>query len=56
LRLEHPNIRVIGLSMHEQKEVGEDFLKAGASVFLMKSAPSTELTQAIRRVHALAKA
>jgi len=53
LRLEHPQVKVIGLSMHDRKEVEADFLNAGASSFLMKSAPSDELIQAIRTVHAL---
>jgi DNA-binding NarL/FixJ family response regulator len=53
LRLEHPQVKVIGLSMHDRKEVEADFLNAGASSFLMKNAPSDELIQAIRTVHAL---
>ena len=53
LRLEHPQIKVIGLSMHDRKDVEADFLNAGASSFLMKNAPSDELIQAIRTVHAL---
>jgi CheY-like chemotaxis protein len=53
LRLENPHIKVIGLSMHEKSEVEQDFLNSGASVFLMKNAPSSELMRAIRTVHAL---
>jgi len=53
LRLEHPQIKVIGLSMHDKNDMEEDFLNAGASAFLMKNAPSDELIQAIRAVHAL---
>jgi CheY-like chemotaxis protein/anti-sigma regulatory factor (Ser/Thr protein kinase) len=53
VRLEHPHIKVIGLSMHESKDVAKEILDAGASAFLMKNAPSTELLQAIRGVHQL---
>lgn len=53
LRLEHPDIRVIGLSMHDKDDVEGDVLSAGASVFLSKNSPSAELIRAIRGVYAL---
>ncbi len=53
LRLEHPHMKVIGLSMHDRKDVEADFLNAGAVAFIMKNSPSAELLQAIRAVHAL---
>ena len=42
--------------MHEKKDVEEDVLNAGASIFLMKNAPAADLVQAIRGVSALTKA
>jgi PAS domain S-box-containing protein len=55
LRLEHPHIKVIGLSMHDRNEVERDILDAGASAFLMKNAPAAELMQAIRGIFALTR-
>jgi DNA-binding NarL/FixJ family response regulator len=53
LRLENPHIKVIGLSMHDEKDAKEEIMEAGASVFLMKNVPSTELLKAIRGLYAL---
>jgi DNA-binding NarL/FixJ family response regulator len=53
LRLEHPRVKVIGLSMHDKNDVEKDMIEAGASAFLVKSAPSTELLRAIRSLYAL---
>ncbi len=45
---ELPEIRVIGLSMHEAQEVGIAMREAGASAYLSKSAPSEQLLDVIR--------
>jgi DNA-binding NarL/FixJ family response regulator len=35
----HPNVRVIGLSMHDSREIFDAMLQAGASRFLTKGGP-----------------
>jgi PAS domain S-box-containing protein len=45
---ERPHIRVIGLSMHEKKDLAEAMLRAGAIRYLTKGGPSNELITAIR--------
>jgi PAS domain S-box-containing protein len=45
---ERPHIRVIGLSMHEKRDLAEAMLRAGATRYLTKGGPSTELIAAIR--------
>ena len=47
---EHPNIKVIALSMHLEKQFISEMLKAGASGYLLKDCPSEELVMAIRAV------
>jgi CheY-like chemotaxis protein len=43
-----PNIRIIGLSMFEEKERAEAMRDAGACAYLIKSGPSEQLIAAIR--------
>jgi DNA-binding NarL/FixJ family response regulator len=45
---ELPEVRVIGLSMFEEKEVAEEMRQAGAVAFLSKSGASETLINAIR--------
>ncbi len=45
---EFPEIRVIGLSVHESGDMAEAMHKAGASVYLNKAGPSSHLLAAIR--------
>ncbi len=45
---DHPEIRIIGLSMSDEKERAQAMLDAGAVDYLTKSGPVTELTMAIR--------
>ena len=47
---EHPNVKVIALSMHLEKQFISEMLKAGASGYLLKDCPSEELVMAIRAV------
>ena len=45
-----PNLKVIGLSMHEGSDIANAMLKAGALAYLTKSVASSELVATIRRV------
>lgn len=47
---ENPGIRIIGLSMHNDKQFIQRMLEAGATGFLLKDCDSDELQQAIRAV------
>jgi PAS domain S-box-containing protein len=44
---EQPQIKVIGLSMHDQEDMAEAMKKAGAVQYLTKDGPSEDLLQAI---------
>lgn len=48
LHQELPDIRVIGLSMHEKEDMAEAMLEAGAVAYVTKSAASETLTSTIR--------
>lgn len=43
-----PEVRVIGLSMYEEKERAQSMMKAGASVYLTKTGTAERLIDAIR--------
>lgn len=43
----HPDIAVIGLSMHSERQFIESMLMAGASSYVLKSCSREELVQAI---------
>lgn len=45
-----PQTRVIGLSMHTEREVEERMLDAGAVAYLSKAGPSSELVRTIREL------
>ncbi|MDP8224323.1 MAG: response regulator transcription factor [Candidatus Lernaella stagnicola] len=45
-----PEVKVIALSMHDEKRFVREMLKAGASGYLLKDAAFQELTQAIKLV------
>lgn len=47
---EHPSVKVIGLSMHLEKQFVSEMLKAGAAGYLLKDCPSEELVMAIKAV------
>ncbi|MCP4375928.1 MAG: response regulator transcription factor [bacterium] len=47
---EHPEIKVIALSMHSGQHYVSDMLRAGASAYLLKSCDLNELTNAIALV------
>lgn len=46
-----PGTRVIALSVHREKRLVMDMLRAGAKGYLLKSCASEELVQAVRQVH-----
>ena len=45
---EFPDIRVVGLSMHESSDMARAMQQAGAATYVSKDAPSEELLRAIR--------
>ena len=47
IKREHPEIRIIGLSMFQDRETGQRMLDAGAELYLPKTGPSEELVSAI---------
>ena len=49
LRIRHPQLPVLMLSMHDEALYAERALKAGAKGYLMKHEPPEELLQAIRK-------
>ncbi len=48
----YPDIKILALSMHNEKEFIKGILKAGAHGYMLKNAGKTELLEAIRKVHA----
>lgn len=46
---EMPSVRIVGLSMHEDQEMGAAMRRAGAADYLVKDGPSQTLVSAIRR-------
>ena len=48
---QHPQVHVIGLSMHQEATVAQAMRDAGAIAFLTKGGPSEELVNAIRSCH-----
>jgi len=47
----NPNIKIIALSMHSERQIVVGILRAGASGYLLKDSSSIELVEAIRTVH-----
>jgi DNA-binding NarL/FixJ family response regulator len=52
IRRERPSLPVLVLSMHPEAELAPRLLKAGVSGYLMKESATTELVNAIRKIHA----
>jgi len=48
LKKEHPEIKVLGLTMHEEQEYIVEMLEAGASGYLLKNTGMDELLTALR--------
>jgi DNA-binding NarL/FixJ family response regulator len=47
---EHPQIRVVVFSMHDERDFAERALRAGASGYVSKSQPARDVLEAIRAV------
>lgn len=47
IKAEMPNVRVIGLSMFQDEEIGQAMRRAGAEAYVSKTASSGELLKAI---------
>jgi PAS domain S-box-containing protein len=50
IKAEMPHIHVIGLSMHEDKQIAEAMRKSGAEAFISKAASISELLKAVYQV------
>jgi CheY-like chemotaxis protein/two-component sensor histidine kinase len=48
IREQHPDIRIVGVSVHEEGELSQQMLDAGARAFVTKGAPIEELLAAIQ--------
>ena len=48
----HPDVRLLALSMHESLDMVKRAIAAGASGYVMKDAPASELGQSVRSVMA----
>jgi DNA-binding NarL/FixJ family response regulator len=48
LAVEHPNVKVIALTMHEERGYVTRFLRSGAAGYVLKRTASVELVRAIR--------
>ena len=48
IRKQHPGTRVVGLSMHEEREIAALMKEAGAEAYIAKDRPLDELLRAIR--------
>jgi DNA-binding NarL/FixJ family response regulator len=50
IKAQHPEVHVLGMSVHHEASVVDDLLAAGASGYLLKGEASGELATAIRTV------
>lgn len=50
IKRDHPEVRIVGLSMHAESDAPERMLEAGADVYLPKTGPSDNVIAAIRRI------
>jgi DNA-binding NarL/FixJ family response regulator len=51
IKNENPDIKVIALSMHSERQIVVGIFRAGASGYLLKDSSSLELVEAIRTIH-----
>ena len=49
-----PDIKLLGLSLHDDRQIVDAMLAAGASDYVLKDHPFTKLTRAIRAIRAVA--
>jgi DNA-binding NarL/FixJ family response regulator len=52
IRSSHPDVRILGMSVHHEMTIVNDFLAAGASGYVLKGNAGAELAPAIRAVAA----
>lgn len=50
IKSQHPEVHVVGLSLHEERDVEASFLSAGASAYLRKDGPSDRLFETLRKL------
>lgn len=50
IKEQHPDIRIVGLSLHEAEDMAGAMSQAGASAYLRKDGPSHQLFATIREV------
>ena len=50
IRKENPGIKIIGLSMHNKPAYAKNMLQLGASGYISKSSPHSEIIEAIKKV------
>ena len=50
LRKQLPQLRIIFLTMHDDAELAAEAFRAGASAYILKSAPASELLRTVRTV------
>lgn len=50
LKSEFPEVKIIGLSMHESKEYVSEFIRLGADGYVLKDSPPAEIIAAIESV------
>ncbi len=50
LTQKHPSVRVIGLSVHEDKHIEQMLLEAGAAMYVTKGSVAKQLVEGIRHV------
>jgi len=51
LKVTHPQLAILAISMHDESLYAERVLRAGASGYITKQQPPEELIRAIRQVH-----
>ena len=51
IKKENPDIKIIALSMHSERQIVVGIFRAGASGYLLKDSTSTELIKAIRTIY-----
>ncbi|HEY4492089.1 MAG TPA: response regulator transcription factor, partial [Acidobacteriota bacterium] len=52
LKKEHPAVKIVILTMHEEEEYSLKMIRAGVSGYLLKDAAGSELIEAIRSAYA----
>jgi DNA-binding NarL/FixJ family response regulator len=48
----HPEVAIVGISLHEEENVARAMIQAGAEAYVSKHAPAKDLVEAVRRAWA----